>query len=151
MFQVHKNTSCRDVVLTLKNAICNYWIPTLRNLETLIVRKYCSFTWYYSSQYSWVKPGPLPDDRIEQAMSFRLIGTTYAGAICYCTKTKKELKAYVLKFSCSLSRAVHSKLIPNTTQEFIKYLKRLIGRTRKPSNICSDNAEPFQAAANCLK
>ena len=84
-------------------------------------------------------------------MSFRLIGITYAGAICYFTNTKKESKAYALIFSCSLSRAVHYKLIPNTTQEFIKYLKRLIGRTRKPSNICSDNAEPLQAAADCLK
>ena len=52
---------------------------------------------------------------------------------------------------CSVSRAVHLELIPNTTtQEFIKCLKRLIARRGKPSAICSDNVKPFQAATKLL-
>ena len=65
-----------------------------------------------------------------------------------CTKGKKELDAYILKFSCSVSRAVHLEVIPNTVQEFIKSLKRLIARRGKPNTIYSDNAKCFQAAAN---
>ena len=45
------------------------------------------------------------------------------------TKTKKELKGYILLFSCSASRDVYFELLPNlTTSEFIRGLKRLIAR-----------------------
>ena len=77
--------------------------------------------------YPGVKPGPLPNDRTEQAMSFQVIDTDFAGPIYDRTKTKKESKAYILIFSCSVSRAVHLEVIPNTsTKEFIKCLKRLV-------------------------
>ena len=62
-------------------------------------------------------------------MPFQVIGTDYAGPIYYRTKTKKKSKAYILIFSCNVSRPVHLELIPNTTtKEFIKCLKQLIAR-----------------------
>ena len=85
-------------------------------------------------------------------MHFQIIGTDFAGPIYYRTKTKKESKAYILIFSCSVSRAVHLELIPNTTtKELVKCSKRLIARRGKPSTIYSDNAKSFQAAAKWLK
>ena len=86
---------------------------------------------------------------IEQnKQQFQVIDTDFACPIYYRTKAKIELKAYILIFSCSVSRAVHLEQIPNTTtQELIKCLKRLIARRGKPSNIHSDNAKSFQAAA----
>ena len=79
---------------------------------------------FNSLPYPGVKPGPLPNDGTEQAMPFQVIGTDFAGPIYYCTKTKKEQKAHILIFSCSVSRAVHLELIPNTTiKAFIKCLK----------------------------
>ena len=78
-------------------------------------------------------------------MLFQVIGTNFAGPIYYRTKTKKESKAYILMFSCSVSRAVNLELILNTTtQEFIKCTKRLIARRGKPSTIYSDKAKFFQ-------
>ena len=83
-------------------------------------------------------------------MPFQVIGTDFAGPIYYRTKTKKESKAYILIFSCSVSRAAYLELIPNTTtEEFIKCLKQVIAR--KPSTIYSDNDKSFQAAAKWLK
>ena len=77
--------------------------------------------------YPGVKPGPLLNDRTEQAMPFQVIRTDFAGPIYYRTKTKKESKAYILIFSRSVSRNIHSELIPNTmTIEFVKCLKRLV-------------------------
>ena len=59
------------------------------------------------------------------------IGTDYAGPIYYKTKKKNELKAYILLFSCSVTRAVHIELVSNlTTTEFIKSLKRLIPKPK---------------------
>ena len=84
-------------------------------------------------------------------MYFQLIGTSYVAPIYYRTKTKKESKAYILNFFCSVSRFVHFELIPSTTHEFIKCLKRLRARRGKPSSIYSDNANSFEAAASRLK
>ena len=65
---------------------------------------------------------------------------------------KKDSKAYILLFSCSLSRAVHLELTPNlTTNEFIKRFKRLIARRGRPKTVDSDNAKTFQAVAQWLK
>ena len=85
-------------------------------------------------------------------MSFQVIGTDYAGPIYYCTKSKMESKAYILLFSCSLSRAMYLELTPNLkTNEFIKCFKRLIARRGRPKTVDSDNAKTFQATAKWLK
>ena len=107
---------------------------------------------FNSLPYPKVKPGALPNDRTEQAMPFQVIGTDFAGPIYYRTKTKKEQKAYILIFSCSVSRAVHLELIPNTTtKELTKCLKRLLARRGKPTTIYSNNAKTCQAAVKWLK
>ena len=104
-----------EVVLTMTKVTSNYWIPTLRRLTKSVVRKCYGCKRFNSLPYPGVKPGPLPNDRTEQAMSFQVIDTDFAGPIYDRTKTKKESKAYILIFSCSLSRAVHLELISNTT------------------------------------
>ena len=117
-----------------------------------VVRKCYGCKRFNSLPYLGVKPGPLPNYRTEQAIPFQVIGTDFAGPIYYRTKTKKEQKAYILIFSCSVSRAVHLELISNTTtKKFVKCLKRLVARRGKPTTIYSDNAKSFQAAAKWLK
>ena len=152
IFQAHKNVLHWGLVLTMTKVRFNYWISTYRKLTKSVVRKCYGFKRFNSLPYPEVKPDSLPNDRTEQAMPFQVIGTDFAGPIYYRTKTKKEQKAYILIFSCSVSRAVHLELIPNTTTtEFIKCLKRLVARREKPTTIYSDNAKPFQAAAKWLK
>ena len=152
IFQAYKNTLHRGVVLTMTEVRSNYWIPILRKLTKSVVRKCYGCKRFNSLPYPGVKPGPLPNDRTEQAMSFQVIDTDFAGPIYDRTKTKKESKAYILIFSCSVSRAVHLELIPNTTtKKFVKCLKRLVARRGKPTTIYSDNAKSFQAAAKWLK
>ena len=61
------------------------------------------------------------------------------------------LKAYILLFSCSVTRAVHIELVSNlTTTEFIKSFKRLILWRGKPKIVYSDNAKTFKAGAKWL-
>ena len=80
-----------------------------------------------------------------------VIGADYAGQIYYKTKKKSELKAYILLFSCSVTRAVHIELVSNlTTTEFIKSFKRLISRRGKPKIVYSDNAKTFKPVAKWL-
>ena len=73
------------------------------------------------------------------------------GPIYYKTKKKNELKAYILLFSCSVTRAVHIELVSNlTTTKFIKSFKRLILRRGKPKIVYSDNAKTFKTGAKWL-
>ena len=121
LFQAHKNTLHRRIVLTLTNGRSNYWIPTLRKLAKLIVYKFYGCKSINSLPYRVVKPGLLLNDRAKQAMPFQVIGTDFAGPIYYRTKTKKKSEASILLISCSVSRANILELISNTmTQEFIK-------------------------------
>lgn len=73
----------------------------------------------------------------------------FAGPIKYVTKTKKEAKAYLVLYACSLARAVHLDVVSSLdTKEFI--LKRFIARRGRPKLIYSDNAKTFKAAANWI-
>ena len=64
---------------------------------------------------------------------------------------KKTGKAYSLLSACSLTRAVHLKLLPNqTAEEFILYLKWLIMRKGHPRKINSYNEQSFVASAKWL-
>ena len=122
----------------------NYWIPTLRRITKSLLRKCHTCRRFIALPYTGVKPGQLPDDRIEPALPFQIIGTDFAGPIYYKLKSKKQGKAYILIFSCSLSKAIHLELIPNTTTpEFIKCLKKLVARKGRPKTIHSDNAKAF--------
>ena len=146
IFAVHKNTLLGG--LTMANVRSISCIPSLRQITKSTIRNCYGCKQHYAVPYPQPKPGPLPKDRSEAAMPFEVIGTDYTGPIYYRTKLKRESKACILLFSCSLSRAVHLELTPNlTTNEFIKCFKRLIARRGMPKTVYSDNAKLFQAAA----
>ena len=73
-----------------------------------------------------------------------LLGTDFAGPIKYKQYKKREGKAYLAIFACSLSRAVHLELISTLeTTHFITCLKRLIARHGRPHVVHSDNGGTF--------
>ena len=128
-----------------------FWIPHLKSLSKSLIRNCYGCKKFRSLPYHSPKPGPLPKDRTEKCFPFEVIGTDYAGPIYYKTKKKSELKAYILLFSCSVTRAVHIELVTNlTTIEFIKSFKRLISRRGKPKIVYSDNAKTVKAGAKWL-
>lgn len=62
---------------------------------------------------------------------------------------KREGKAYIILYACSLMRALCLELSRiMETGEFLRSLKRLIARKGRPEKIYSDNAKTFVAAAN---
>ena len=129
-----------------------HWILTLRNLVKLIIRNCRACKKYQAISYPDPKPGPLKKDRREQCFPFQVIGVDYAGPIFYRSKTRKDLKTYILFLSCSASRAVYLELVPNlTNSEFIRCLKRLIARRGRPKIIYSDNTQTFIAGAKLLQ
>ena len=91
-------------------------------------------------------------DRTEQCFLIQVIGVDSAGSIFYRSKTRKDLKAYILLFSCSVSRAVYLELVSNlTTSEFMCLRKRLKTRRGRTNITYSDNAKTFKAGAKLLQ
>ena len=106
-----------------------YWISTLRQFVKRIIKRCYGCKGFNISHYPKPSQGLIPTDRTKQDLPFSVIGTDYAGPFICKTNGKRDIKVYLLLFTCSLTRAVHLEILPNqTTQEFIQALKRLIAR-----------------------
>ena len=91
------------------------------------------------------KPGPFPLEGTELSMPFQVAGTYYPSPIYYRTKSKKESKAYITLFNCSVCRAVHLELAENlTSKEFMKCFKRSIAKRSKSKIIYSESLKTFK-------
>ena len=94
----------------------------------------------------------MPNDHTLGGAAFEVIGTDFAGPILYKLTPRRQGKAYLVIFSCSLSQAVHLELVPSLkTSAFLPCLKRLIARRGRPRVIYSDNGSTFVKAAKWLK
>ena len=129
----------------------DFWIPKLRQLVKRFLRR-CNWCKRFGCKpLQSPAPGLLPTDRTEGDLAFHVIGTDYAGPLGY-VERKKQKKAYILLFSCSVSRAIHLELLEDQTAEgFIRALKKFVARRGKPRKIYSDNAKTFKSAAKWLE
>ena len=92
-----------------------------------------------------------PERQNRRGYRVQVIGVDFAGPIKYKKTCKKEGKAYLALFACSLSRAIQLELLPNMeTETFIPCLKRLIARRGRPRVIYSDNGGTFVKTAKWL-
>ena len=123
----------------------------MRKLIKFVIRNSYGYKQFRATHYPNPKPGLLPRERTEQASPFEIARTDYAGPLYYKSKGKKDIKAYIVLFSRSVSRAVHLELVSNlTTTKFIKSFKKLIPRRGKPNIIYSDNTKTFKAGGKWL-
>eukprot|EP00794_Sanderia_malayensis_P018542 gene18542-biopygen15623 len=96
-------------------------------------------------------PGNLPRERTEDTMPFDVVGVDFAGPIQYKKGTGIN-KAYIILYTCSLTRGLHLEVLPDmTTEEFLASFKRFIAARGRPSKIISDNGKTFVASAKWVK
>ena len=139
------------VGLTMTLIRQEYWVPRLRRLSKRVIRACYGCKKFQVSAFANPPTASLPTDRTVGSVPFEVLGVDFAGPIAYKLSPKKEGKAYILLFACSLTRAIHLELLPNqTAEEFIRSLKRFIARRGRPRKIYSDNERSFTAAAKWL-
>ena len=137
--RIHAETLHGGVSLTMATVRESYWIPKLRKLVKS-VRSTC----WGCKRFTTPPPGPMPSDRTLGGAAFEVIGTDFAGPILYNLTSRRQGKAYLVIFSCSLPRAVHLELVPSLkTSAFLPCLKRLIARRGRPRVIYSDTVTPL--------
>ena len=98
-----------------------------------------------TTAYQAPVPGPLPKTRTEGTIPYGVVGVDFAGPIRYKVKQKQEKKAYLVLFSCSLTRGVYLELVKGLeTAEFLQTLNRFIARKGRPTLIYSDNGQTLK-------
>ena len=127
--EVHVQTLHGGVGLTMSNVRGRYWIPKLRKLVKKVRRNCRGCKRFQAMAYAAPPPGRLPITHTEGVNPFQVIGVDYAGPLRYRMSRKREGKAYVLLYACSLTRGVYVDLLPSLeTEECLTSLKKLIGR-----------------------
>ena len=152
VLDAHMLTLHGGVGLTMAKIREQYWVPRLRRLTKRVIKHCHGCKRFQARAFANPPTGNLPNDRTEGATPFRVVGVDYAGPIKYRSKTRREAKAYIILYACSLTRGLYLELLPNLgTEEFLRSLKRLIARRGRPARIYSDNGKTFVAAAKWLK
>ena len=147
----HESTLHGGISFTMAKVREKFWIPRLRRLAKRVLKKCWGCKRFYTVSLRSPPAGLLPKDRTEGDTPFNVIGVDFAGPIKYLKTRKNEAKAYVVLYSCSLTRGVYLELLKSLeVGEFIQSLKRFIARRGRPSKVYSDNGKTFVAAAKWL-
>ena len=99
--EAHLQTIHGGVTLTMARIRDQYWIPTLRQLVKRIIKRCYGCKRCNISHYPKPSQGLIPTDRTKQDLPFSVIGTDYAGPFIWKTKGKRDIKVYLLLFTCS--------------------------------------------------
>ena len=129
-----------------------HWVPRLRRLVKRIVKKCPGCKRFQAAALAVPPPGLVPRDRAEGSTPFQVVGVDYAGPIKFKATERREGKAYLILYACSLTRALYLDLARSLqTGEFLLSLKGLIARRGRPTAIYSDNGNTFIGAAAWIK
>lgn len=137
--------------LTMAKVREKFWEPRLRRLTKF--RRSCNGCKKFEAKAYQVPPsGTLPMTRTQGSIAFQVVGVNFPGPIRFQQSPKKEGKAYLVLYACSLTRAVHLDLLSSLqTSDFLASLRRFIAPRGRPENIYSDNKSTFELAAKWLQ
>ena len=129
------------VCVTMTKVRERHWVPRLRRLAKRVVSSCYGCRRFQAHAFAVPPPGRLPTDRTQEGAPFQVVGIDYAGPIKYRSKGKPEDKAYILVYTCRLTRAFYLQVLPNMeTPEYLRNLKRFIVCRGRPRKVYSDNA-----------
>lgn len=148
----HESTLHGGVGLTMTKVREKHWVPRLRRLAKRLIKKCPKCKRFQVTALESPPPGLLPKDRTEGDTPFQVVGVDFAGPIKIRVGQKREGKAYVVVYSCSLSRALHLDLTKTMEMaEFLLSLKGFVARHGRPEKVYSDNGRTFVGAAAWMK
>ena len=146
-FHLHHHHVGTNQLLSLLRQ--KYYIPHMRQTIKKIVRPCVLCKRLQGAHYCQTPITSLPRARVTEARPFSVVGIDYTGHFHVKVHGKVE-KAYVVLFTCAVTRAVHLEVTSdNSSESFFNVLRRFISRRGAPSIIYSDNASNFKATS-CL-
>ena len=151
VMNAHLTTLHGGVGLTMTRIREHYWIPRLRQLTKKTIRSCFGCKHFQAVALKKPPTASRPAERTIEDRPYQVVGLDFAGSIVYKESEKVCGKAYILLFTCSLTRALCLELLPDQSLELIlPTLKRFFARRGRPDKIYSDDFSTFVAASRWL-
>ena len=165
---VHQKELHAGVNHTLVALRNEFWITNGRRAVKNVVKS-CLKCRMYMPKRLTVPMAPLPEDRVNEASPFEIIGIDFTGPVIVeetkmvtkrktkkvpvkVVKVKTTSKYYIALTTCAVTRAIHLELVPDmTTDAFIRSFRRFVSRRGTCSIIYSDNAKTYKCAEKGIK
>ena len=150
--QMHETVVHMGVNATVAEFRQQYWAPQLRQLVKRVLHRCVICKKVQGKPYRTNMLPPLPEFRLHCKTPFEVTGVDYTGALWVRGYNKTLEKAYVILFTCPVTRALHVELVSNLScDSFLMAFRKFCSRRTYPSLMLSDNATTFVAAADYLK
>ena len=123
-----------------------FWILTSRQLIRQVIGK-CFECQKTNSRRGEQIMAPLPRSRVTFEPPFSRVGVDYTGSLDIKATIRGAVTqpAYVVIFTCFVTRAVHFEIVlSNEAEGFLMALKRMVSVRGMPRHIFSDNAPYFK-------
>ena len=151
-YKAHKRTMHGGVILTKATIRENYWILKLRQIAKKVIRNSFRCKRFHTAPFMTQQQRLLPTERTTGTRPFQVIGKGFASPFMYRNKNRGGKKAYIILFTCSLTKVIHLELLPyQITDDFIRALKRLIAKRVCPETIYSDDAKTYVVVSEWIK
>ncbi len=150
--EAHERVCHDGIRQTLTEVRRKYWIPRVRSLTRQVIYHCVICRKFEGTSFKPPPPPPLPVFRVKDDPAFTYTGVDFAGPIYVRGSDGASQKSWIYLFTCYVTRAVHLDATPNqSTDTFLRCLKRFSARRGLPSKFISDNGKTFKAASKYLK
>ena len=153
VWEAHKHVFHDGIRETLTEIRRKYWIPRIRSLTRQLIH-HCVVCRKFegASFFKPPPPPPLPTFRVKDDPAFTYTGVNFAGPIYVRGTENVSQKVWICLFTCYVTRAVHLEAVPDqSTETFLRCLKRFSARRGLPAKFISDNGKTFKAASKYLR
>ncbi|EFP09743.1 hypothetical protein CRE_21846 [Caenorhabditis remanei] len=129
-----------------------YWILTDKQLADSVCRSCVPCQKVNNKPFAYPFARRIPRFRTTPSVPFQHVGLDYMGPLSYRLDDGISLgKAYVLVYTCLVTRATHLELIPDGTAEtYVQGLKNVFSRRGIPHSVYSDNARTFTLGSKII-
>ena len=149
--QTHKKLHHAGVNATVIALRQVFWIPTIRQRVKTQLRQCVVCNRLMGKPYQAPDPPPLPRIRVQVSQPFSITGVDFTGAL-YVKDSTGERKVYICLFTCACTRAVHLELVCDlSVDSFLLAFRRFVSRKSLPTQMISDNASTYLAAAEEIR
>ena len=146
----HRLYNCGPVEYSLNKIRREIHSPKLRRQIRENIHRCISCRKLVGRTFKYPEDPPLEYYRTKSARPFYMCGVDFIGPFQVC-ESEHIKKAYIIIFSCLVSRAIYLVLVADrTTETFLRAVRELSSRHCEPVLFISDNEGAFKAANKVL-
>lgn len=129
-----------------------FWIPHVKALAKTVVSSCVDCKKVHGLPFKYPHSKTLPDTRTEPSKPFAKSGLDYMGPVEYIKDDGiTKGKAYVLVYTCLITRGAVLRVLPDaTTETYLMGLRSIFHTVGVPTDIYSDNAAIFKLGASMI-